>query len=428
MSVEDEKVIEKEMLVEKLHALTHAEIGGARLDEGDYTLLIPTYRRPVLLRRLLSFLQANECEAPIIILDSSPHEDSKKNILTVKESRLNVILRSYDPNIHPYTKMYDGLKNVKTEFVSAVADDDIVVVPTLRKLLVFMRKHSDFAAAHGIYVNFRECPDFLQVSFVEQRDSEVTDNKPIDRLNSLMSNYSVIFYALHRTACAVAAFSSVANFATTLCGELSTGILVAIQGKVKRIDDIYIGRNTDESMSYSGWHPHQLLADRPIDMFRDYMILRECIIDALQKNQADLPECLDSIVDLIALSYLAPFVKIEHLQFMMIEKMLDGANGRETYDRFWNKFVRPQRPILPTVELFLDEGRTFSPGVQDRNGPEQDYRHSVDAGSRTHAFVFHNEFFHPNRTDRICTLSRSQTELLIEQLAAYVDTLDGAAP
>ncbi len=391
----------------------------ARLDDGSYTLVIPTYSRPALLGRLLNYLVSSGLEAPVTILDSSPKEEADQNAEVIGTVDLNITHLRFDPSIHPYEKVRAGLTALDTEFFSMIADDDLVVVPTLRKLLAFMKANPDHAAAHGMYVNFREFDEYFQISYIEQRDIEVTDETPLERFNYAMSYYNVTFYALQRREMAIKAFAPVDRFNTTLCGELATGLLTAIQGKVKRLDAFYIGRNTDESLGYSGWHPHQLLADSPQKLFKDYKNFRAVILETLRETDRDLHKDAEDIVDLIGLRYISPFLKQEHLEFMICEKLFGDRDSRTVYTNFWNKYVRPQRPEIEQTMLFHDDGNTFFPGVQHITDPPRDYVISRDTMHGERRYLIHNEFFFPDIVQKLCTLSRHQTEFMLSEFDHY---------
>jgi glycosyltransferase domain-containing protein len=398
---------------------TETASADKRLDDGSYTLIIPTYRRPKRLQRLLAYLENCGLEAPVVVLDSSPDEEAELNAKTILASKLTVDHQRYRSDIHPYLKIRDGLKKIKTPFFSNIADDDLVVVPTLRNLVAFMKENVDYSAAHGMYVNFREYEEYFQISYIEQRNSEVLDETPIERLNEALSRYNFLFYAVQRAEVGRRAFDQVGKFKTTLCGELTTSLVVAIRGKVKRIDEFYIGRSTEESMSYSGWHPHQILANHPKDLFDDYAVFRKVMAAAVREMEVETRDDIEDIIDLIALRYISPFLKQEHLEFLYNEKVYGKSDGNRTYLAFWHKFVHPQRLEIDKIHLFMDEGRTFGPGMQRDTDPPRDYieQRSTTAGVRP--YVFHNEFFFPDLMKKICALSRQQTEFILEQFDRY---------
>ena len=128
---------------------------------------------------------------------------------------------------------------------------------------------------------------------------------------------------------------------------------------------------------------------------------------------------IEDIIDLIALRYISPFLKQEHLEFFYDEKVYGKSDGNRSYSAFWHKFVRPQRPEIKKIDLFMDEGRSFSPGMQRDTDPPRDYmeQRSTAAGERT--YLFHNEFFFPDLMRKLCALSRRQTEFILEQFDRY---------
>jgi hypothetical protein len=127
---------------------TETASADKRLDDGSYTLIIPTYRRPKRLQRLLAYLENCGLEAPVVVLDSSPDEEAELNAKTILASKLTVDHQRYRSDIHPYLKIRDGLKKIKTPFFSNIADDGSAALNSaVRKI-----KQLDdalFAAAQG---------------------------------------------------------------------------------------------------------------------------------------------------------------------------------------------------------------------------------------------------------------------------------------
>src|SRR5258706_8484819 len=92
-----------------------------------YTLLIPTFNRPDLLGRLLTYLSRQSARFRLFVLDSSSDADKAKNAETVSSVKLPIRHLQYDSGISPFDKFRIGTYTVETQFVSLCADDDVVV-------------------------------------------------------------------------------------------------------------------------------------------------------------------------------------------------------------------------------------------------------------------------------------------------------------
>ena len=93
----------------------------------SYTLLIPTFNRPDLLGRLLTYLEKQSAGFAVVVLDSSFPDNKAKNADVVSSVTLNIKRIEFDERISPFDKFRAGIEAIETQFVSLCADDDIVV-------------------------------------------------------------------------------------------------------------------------------------------------------------------------------------------------------------------------------------------------------------------------------------------------------------
>lgn len=203
------------------------------------TLLALTYNRYQFIARLVEYYQF--CGAPfeMRILDSSSER--------VGEAEMSQLIRSdsirlfrYGPGIHPITKQYEALKDVTTPYVVVWADDDFLVPGALEEGIGFLEEHPGYSALRGQGATFNVGPDgslrvgpYIQRSYLEGTASA--------RLLSYLGSYSVTVYCIHRT--------SNLRRNMDLChqhgfgyawGEIALGCLSAIQGKIGKLDRLYL--------------------------------------------------------------------------------------------------------------------------------------------------------------------------------------------
>lgn len=384
-----------------------------------HTLVIPTYNRPANLARLLGYLERARLESPVMVLDSSTPENQERNREIGRAAGLDVTHLSFSEDIHPFVKMRDGLASVKTEFCSACADDDLVFVPTLERMFDVLDTNEACAAVHGNYVNFKEDPDAFRVISVAQRDSQAVSENALQRVREFLSDYTVLFYAVFRTDVMKACFAPVGDLDTTLVRELASSTLAVANGPVIRTDDFYMGRNTDESASYDAWHPHQILATRPEVLFADFAAFRSLLVETVDRIDEQPDRDTASLLDLLALRYLAPFLREDVIDFIVQEKLVLGHDSRTTVDNLWATFVStPNRTKHAQVPLFQDDSWTFAPGVLHPNAARQDYLVPDRGPDGSRTYFLHNELFFEGGSP-ICSLGREDTEFLLDEFDSY---------
>tara|TARA_X000000368_G_C23049540_1_gene720697 strand:+ start:596 stop:1798 length:1203 start_codon:yes stop_codon:yes gene_type:complete len=123
------------------------------MKEQEITILLPTFKRPDHLERLLeSFVVFDVVNnISIIILDSSPIEFEKKyNELNLKfKSKLKINYQKYDSEIIFTKKILQGLKLVKTSYVIVATDDDMYNPHTILECVKKLNDNKNASNATG---------------------------------------------------------------------------------------------------------------------------------------------------------------------------------------------------------------------------------------------------------------------------------------
>jgi glycosyltransferase domain-containing protein len=336
---------------------------GQRSD-FDHTLVITTYNRPALLSRLLDYLAKDGTPLSVLVLDSSDAVTQRENEQCIKQSPLAIRHVAYPSDIHPYLKIRDGVQLVTTRYASLCADDDVVVPAAIRKCVDVLERNRDVCAAHGWYFNFTE-NDTFELSYVVYRGPSVAADDPLGRLRAMFASYEAVFYAVYRAPELCAVFDRIGDLHTTLGRELLAAALTAVRGKILRIEDFYYGRNTGESLAFSSWHPHHILAERPDRLFAEYLGFRTIIIDTMLAGDSTATrEAAEAVVDLIFLRYLGPFLRADVVD-LIIDDRLRGFGAPAIVDHLWNVFVRSKRAKHPVRSLIDSKGRFAPDSMQD---------------------------------------------------------------
>ena len=112
------------------------------------TILILTYNRYPYLHRLLEYFDSYKPLPQIIILDSSSDE-MQNEVLEAFQRSDRIIWKKYPSKTFFIHKIFDGLKEVKTEYSVLCADDDFIAVNGLMSGLRFLDSHPDFSCFMG---------------------------------------------------------------------------------------------------------------------------------------------------------------------------------------------------------------------------------------------------------------------------------------
>lgn len=214
------------------------------------TILIPTFNRPLFLKRLLHYYVSVDCSLSIFIADSSSfptvREENDKLIASLKD-RLPLIYQQYDAEITLAQKMTKALGTITTKYVATCADDDFLVPKTIEQCVHFLEDHPDYSIAHGLIVgtSFFESEGLFFTSTHQQRTIEATT--PQSRLYDHYSAYTATFYSVHHRADLQhnMEVTSKHAFPVRLAELLPSGCSL-IQGKAKCLDALYMVRGPGE--------------------------------------------------------------------------------------------------------------------------------------------------------------------------------------
>lgn len=216
-------------------------------------IIIPTYNRTELLKRVLDYYQQFGNDFHFIIADSSSPRNKKRNHDLVK-SYLNLdilYIDKFSPKLAQSRKFQEIVKYAKNRYCLFCADDDFVVPNAIRKSVDFLEKHPDYTTAHGTYIGFYLFKNILGSSkfWWKFRDNPInlTDSDPLKRLSSHLKNYTLVNFAVRRTEVVKFCYREYSKvdldpYLTAIIGELIPDCLTVISGKVKNINTLYGAR------------------------------------------------------------------------------------------------------------------------------------------------------------------------------------------
>lgn len=300
-----------------------------------FTLLVPTYNRPVQLGRLLRYLARQPVRFEVLVLDSSADPVKADNARAARAAGGGARVVGFDSSVPPFEKFWRGAQQVTTEFCALCADDDIVLGEAVPHLTAFLEARPDFVAAHGWYFNFT-AEDGVAITSVAYRGPSVDAEDPLGRLRQLLERYEAVTYAVYRTEVLQAVLQEVQSVRSLFTRELLGAELTTVRGKVARRPLLYYGRSVGASGPHVHWHPVEFLVSSPKELAADYARLREIVLGLLSRTGAtDRPaEEVQRLVDLLHLRYLSEYVSPRILAYL-VDGLLRGVDSKELLRGYW---------------------------------------------------------------------------------------------
>lgn len=307
----------------------------------DYTLIIPTYNRPKEFEAFIRYLEEYKVGFDILVLDSSSPEEAKRNKSFISQVKLNIELVSFPSTISPFEKFWMGVQKVKTPFCSLCADDDVLVVSSIKEVVEFLKNNSSYVAAHGLYFTFLKQKEVSIPDLIYRRDV-LNDDDSIIRLRALFECYEAITYAVYRTPVLRDILSQLQSVKSMLGRELLGGALTVAKGKVKRLSVLYSGRSAAESHAYINWHPVEMLITSPDILYQEYGRYRKILVDTLKMFYNDYSEEeLYKIVDIIHFSYMSEYLSPNILLYLG-DQIMKHRSVPDIMNGFWPILIQNQ--------------------------------------------------------------------------------------
>ena len=226
------------------------------------TILIPTYNRPGLLRRVLSYYGAQTTRWPLMVADSSssPASEANAGVVALLADDLEIRLLNFPPSIRLEDKLQQALQAVPTPYVALCGDDDFVLPGPLGRAADFLAAHPDFALAHGRAYSVLFGRLGPVVTPYHQRS--VLADHPADRLTDHLSHYATTFYSVHITEQAAAIYAAAVSVTRdAIFAELLTSCLSILDGKAMCLPELYMVRQATPGTTGTVLGTARLLAD-----------------------------------------------------------------------------------------------------------------------------------------------------------------------
>lgn len=262
------------------------------------------------------------------------------------------------PPTTPYAeKLSFSLAQVTTPLTVIAADDDFLIPQTLEQAVAFLDAHPDYSIVHGVSYSFgtdtESCYGNI-INFEPYRQRSMEQDEAAERFRDHLFDYSTTYYSVHRTGQLRSSRELVREYDLhPYFAELLPSCLSVIQGKVKKIDRLYMVRQ--------GWffqrekERKQLLPER-IDWItspswaNQYHLVTKTLTKALLEGGVSSPADAMTLVKKATWAYLGYALSIgassADLQRMQISR-------RATWKRVLMRALEKQ--IVPGIELYFDE-------------------------------------------------------------------------
>lgn len=282
-----------------------------RLQTKDLSIVIPTYNRSEFVIRYMHYLSETQFGGCLYICDSSEeaHLEKTKRAIRELDLKYEVILGEY-PGLMHFECMIKVSPLIKTPYVIQVGDDDMVIVPALVDCMEFLECNPDYSCVGGVTVLFRLKESGAHGQFlwsVEHPLKPIEDASASQRLVHYFNSYSPINYTVSRTElfrqwwfddpnCKDRAFAV----------ELLAHAIAVVQGKIKRLDRLFIVRQTHDR--------RYLLSDiydwlTSPQWFPSYTIFEDVLIKELMEKDKINKEKAKEVVKKAFWSYLAKVLR-----------------------------------------------------------------------------------------------------------------------
>ena len=219
----------------------------------QFTLLVPTYGRSTLLRRLLHYYENENFQHSIVIADSSDRAAFEENRETISRCHaLRVTHISFDPAIEIYTKITNALNSIDTPYVGLCSDDDFIASRSIARSFEFLEKHPRYSAVQGRSFIAEISNDGLRVSAYPQHGVE--GPTVTARIESYFRNPTSNFYAIYRTPIFKDILARISRYRTsnTRFEELAVSSLGAVSGNVAVLPTLHMVRQNSRNRTDSG--------------------------------------------------------------------------------------------------------------------------------------------------------------------------------
>lgn len=346
----------------------------------DFTLVIPTGNGVQRLTALLSYLEAQEADCQILVLDSSRAEVLAANRARVAESRLDTEFAAF-PDLEFGEKRRRGIHKVRTAFCALCTDGDLVILEGVRQCLDALRLSPAASVAQGGSFWFQVRSDgHMELNDIARSRAAIEDLSALGRLGNLFQQWQPCQCGVFRTPALLRIVDALERTTSALARHLLWSALAVIEGQLIQISGFSYGRHKGPGETYDQPGPLEWLCKDPEGLFAEYLRYREIVATAVMRRpENDLePDEVRDLLDVIHLRYLFQHAPDSVLEFL-IEQQVAGV----MFEQYW-----------PRCELHLP----FQAGTASGNSPKL-AAPPLNIRGRTRSYFLSSDFYAPRDID-----------------------------
>ncbi len=198
----------------------------------------------------------------LVLILHGRHDNLDRQLLYYKNKGVNILIAdssneehnfSYFENIWTY-KFFNGLNYtqkieavlqlVKTPYIALCADDDFIIPNALFNCVEYLERNLSYSIAQGNCICYaKESVETKNIVFkplYPPLNNDFNESDPFKRLESFLSNYRSVLYAVHRTEVLKEAFLDAGKKISNLfLNEYLTIFIPLMQGKCKELPILY---------------------------------------------------------------------------------------------------------------------------------------------------------------------------------------------
>ena len=228
----------------------------------NITIIIPTKNRSLFITRQLKYYSESGFSGHIFIGDSSDTHEYQYNKKSIEKysNSLN-IMHFYDKSFSAERMMSHLCTYVKTDYLSALMDDDIILTKSLYECICYLNNNPDYSAVHGksFLMEVDACsnqPYGSSASLIEVDEMAVSEGKSSEsRIADFFIKVRNVNMSVVRTDIGIASFKEVCKlsnyYASNIFGELIQATVVISMGKIKELDCYYLIRQVHHDQLFS---------------------------------------------------------------------------------------------------------------------------------------------------------------------------------
>lgn len=216
--------------------------------DSHLTLLVFLRDRFEFTKRICQFFDESAYPFKVVFADGSLEDDAQNFFTTYSSKNFNFSYKRYpkdDCLYNFYTKCADAISEVDTPYVMIADNDDFPIVEGQKKAIHFLNQNGNFIGCNGQVggITISSSPGLpygTHILFAPQYCSTMDQpvllqqEKALDRIQSYLTNFYSIYYAVFRTKNLKTCFESIKELNCSELGihELFFSFNIIAQGKI----------------------------------------------------------------------------------------------------------------------------------------------------------------------------------------------------